>query len=218
MPPLKDLTGLEFGRLKVVKRHPENDRTNRPRWVCNCSCGAKTVVAGSCLASGNTKSCGCFNKDNPPRRRHGMINSNEYDIWLKMRSRCDNAGDKRFARYGGRGIGYDPRWALFDNFISDMGIRPGPRFTLERIDNDRGYSKENCKWATYQEQARNKSTSRLVTIDGVTKCLAAWADTSPVRQQVIRARLRDKWTPRAAVSAPTGTKRKDALRMWPEGV
>lgn len=218
MPPLKDLTGHEFGRLTVVTRYSENDRMNKPKWVCKCGCGTVVVVAGACLVSGNSKSCGCFKRDNPSRLRHGMVDTKEYDVWTKMRARCDNASDKSYKRYGGRGIKYDPRWSLFDNFIADMGMRPGPRFTLERINNDLGYSKENCRWATFQDQARNKSTNRLVTIEGVTKCLAAWADTSPVVQQVIRARLRDKWTPKAAVCAPMGTKRKDALRMWPEGV
>ena len=216
MPKLQDLAGRVFGYLTVVGRNPKNTALNRPRWDCICSCGNAHTVDGACLRNGNTKSCGCWQKDNPSRLRHGMSKSLEYDIWMKMKARCANPQDKSYERYGARGITYCPEWESFDAFIADMGKRPTSRHTLERVDNNLGYTVSNCKWATYTEQARNKSSNRVLEIDGVLKPLSAWAEIGAVTPQHLRGRLRDGWGVRAAVFAPVGVKRERAAELWPD--
>lgn len=216
MPGLNDLTGQMFGRLTVVGRNPQNNIHKKPRWDCLCSCGNRHTVDGACLKSGNTSSCGCYLKENPPRLRHGLSKSLEYDIWIKMKERCTNPKDKRYARYGGRGISFHPRWESFDCFIEDVGRRPSRKHSLERVDNNLGYTPENCRWATYKEQARNKSNNRILEIDGVKKPLAAWAEIGCVSQHHLRGRLRDGWSVRAAVFTPAGIKRERAAELWPD--
>lgn len=216
MPGLKDLTGQVFGQLTVVGRNPENTVCKRPRWDCLCSCGNSHTVSGACLRKGNTRSCGCYQKEHPSRLRHGMSNALEYDIWLKMKARCSNPQDKSYPRYGGRGISYSPAWESFDVFIADMGKRPTNRHTLERVDNNLGYTPENCRWATYTEQARNKSSNRFLEIDGVKRPLSAWAEIGAVTPQHLRGRLRDGWGVKAAVFTPPGIKRERAAELWPD--
>ena len=93
-----------------------------------------------------------------PQEYHGMVNTPEYRTWTHIKGRCNNSSDIRYADYGGRGIKVCKRWNdSFAAFYNDMGKRP-EGLTLERIDNDKGYSPENCKWATYQEQSENKRT------------------------------------------------------------
>lgn len=216
MPPLIDLTGRTFRRLTVMARAAENDSLKKPRWVCRCSCGSVIVVRGACLVRGTTKSCGCWERDFPGHFRHGGTGSLEYEIWCSMKKRCRNPRDKGYPRYGGRGIKYCDRWELFDNFIADMGAKPAPRFTLERIDNDGDYCPENCRWASYTEQARNRSTTRFVTSEGQTKCLSEWAADVGANESRIRRRLNSGWTPRAAIHAPWQMRKQRALQLWPE--
>lgn len=214
MAALKNLSGLRFGLLVVIERKPMD--ANRPHWKCKCDCGKEHIVESSRLISGNTKSCGC-NRWAGHRKTHGMKDSKEYDIWSKMKARCQKQTDKSFHRYGGRGISFDPRWESFESFYEDMGPRPSQRHTLERIDNNGNYCKENCRWATYVEQGRNKGNNRLITHDGTTMCLSEWAEVSTVTAQHLRGRIRDGWGFNAAISAPVGMKRKEAAKRWPGG-
>jgi len=116
----------------------------------------------------------------------------EYDVWRAMLARCGNPNNNSFARYGGRGIKVCEQWLAFENFLADMGRRP-PHSALERIDNDKGYGPENCRWATMTEQARNKSDSRFVTYQGTRMALAEAAERSGVAYSVVHARIRLGW-------------------------
>lgn len=119
-----------------------------------------------------------------------------------MRGRCTNPNNDRWDDYGGRGITIEPRWNEFENFYADMGEPPSEKHSLERIRNDEGYSKDNCKWATHTEQNRNKRVSRMITIGGITKCLSEWATQSPVAYKTIFARLKSGWDSERALTTP----------------
>lgn len=121
--------------------------------------------------------------------KHGMYYSREYRIWGDMISRCNNSNVRCYKNYGGRGIIVCERWREFINFIADMGPRPGPDYSLDRMDNDGPYEPGNCKWSTREEQQSNKRRARLLTVDGVTMTMTQWARHVGVAQQTIFSRL-----------------------------
>jgi len=155
MGTFKDMTGERFGRL-TVQKPLGTTRTGHKTWGCLCECGKEVVVDGAKIRSGEVKSCGCLLAD----RNHGLWGTPEYWVWHSMKQRCENPHFKQYSDYGGRGITVCARWEEFKNFFSDMGERPAPELTIERIDNEKGYSPDNCKWATKTEQQRNKKLQR----------------------------------------------------------
>lgn len=152
-----------------------------PKWVVTCHCGKEFKVDSYQLVAGHTRSCGCLRLAGLKARstRHGQAGRGRktaaYRVWRNMHTRCSNPHFRQFHRYGGRGITVCPEWADFAAFYADMGDPPIGH-TLERVDNDAGYSRANCRWATRQEQARNTSRVRSITIDGVTRRLTEWAE------------------------------------------
>lgn len=152
-------TGNTYGRLKVVAlSHIDGECF----WKCKCSCGKTTISSGDKLRSGRKTSCGCYHSERlrEQNKTHGMSKTKIYMAWNSIKHRCLNPLDKRYIHYGGRGIGICDRWLKFENFLSDMGERPKGK-TLDRIDNDKGYSPENCRWATWQEQMLNTRRQRI---------------------------------------------------------
>ena len=120
----------------------------------------------------------------------------EYSSWCAMKHRCNNQGSTYYERYGGRGITYDPSWEDFAVFLTDMGKKPNPKMELERIDNNKNYCKENCRWATRKEQTRNrggKRATRLYTFEGKTMCIADWAKEVGISPQSMQKRLNNGW-------------------------
>jgi hypothetical protein len=158
---LTDLTGSTFGRLQVIDRAA--DRGNRKvYWLCRCECGQSTETMGDSLKKGLTKSCGCLRKEG--RSTHGGADLAEYDVWCKMKARCLNPHDEAYKNYGERGITVCDRWKDdFSAFLSDMGRRPESHLTIERVDNDKGYSPDNCIWATRAVQNRNQRPRKRKT-------------------------------------------------------
>lgn len=165
-----DLTGQRFRKL-VVLRYAHTDKHRY--WVCRCDCGNETVVASNQLKKANgTASCGCAKVDHGAAIK-GRV-SQIYRVWLSMRERCNNPKCEDYKHYGARGITVCPDWEDYAVFKVDMGDRPQGR-SLDRIDNSKGYSKDNCRWATREEQAANTRVARWIEFNGKRQVLSAWA-------------------------------------------
>lgn len=146
---------------------------------------------------------------------HGLSKSRVYHIWNAMKMRCENPNSKFYSDYGGRGITVCERWASFENFFEDMGHPPAGT-SLERENNDAGYSRANCRWATRMEQARNKRNNVLLTIDGETHPLSVWAERFGIKYGTVHQRLtKYGWTAEDAVKMPLVTKRAGCPRGTP---
>jgi len=182
-----DLTGQKFNRLTVLKLAKQRDL--RTRWICKCECGKTKEIEAYALKSGGIKSCGCFKKELTAKRNtklittHGMTKTRFYRIWQHMRNRCQNKNNQAYRYYGGRGISVDTRWDTFENFRDDMLLPYNEHLlkfgekqtTIDRVDNDGNYCKENCRWATYTEQANNRSySSELKSKAGKLGAIARW--------------------------------------------
>jgi hypothetical protein len=167
---LKDLLGKKYNRLTIIGEAPMKVfPSGRKRQVkAQCDCGNIKDYVLAALKSGKTKSCGCYNLDKITI--HGMNDTRQYQIWADMKTRCDNIKHKWYPEYGGRGISYDKSWAKFENFWNDMKDDYSEDLTLDRIDNNAGYSKENCRWAPSSLQSHNQRKARtsLNTYLGVT--------------------------------------------------
>ncbi len=189
---LKNLIGKRFTNLEVKNFCGINNRS-RALWLCLCDCGIEKVVSSIHLLNGHTKSCGCLRKKTTSINfyHHGFSRSNNktYIIWKRMHQRCNDPNDKNYKNYGGRGITICKRWKDFKNFIIDMGKCPGPKYSIDRIDNNKGYYKGNCRWATQKEQARNKRNNHLITYNNRIQCLSAWAEELNINAEILRSRI-----------------------------
>lgn len=207
-PHRKDMTGMVFGKLTVLEAAGRKD--GRLFWKCQCKCGAVVETNGKSLRRGESMSCGCASKTNQFCQRP------EYCTWVKMRSRCYEPRDISYKNYGARGIAVCDRWlgkGGFGNFIADMGPRPTRRHTLDRVDNDKEYSPENCRWATWAEQVRNRRSTRFYTFQNEIKTLPEWADHLGIPIDVIRGRLNKcGWSVERALSTPRMT-RSEAVKL-----
>lgn len=171
-------------------------------WECRCDCGTIKQVPGSKLTTGAVRSCGCLRREFVrPNTTHGMSDSVEYRIWQGMLNRCRNRKMTNYHRYGGRGIEVCERWRnSFRAFMSDMGPRPSDSHSIDRVNVNGNYEPENCRWATHVQQARNRSTARLLTHGGKTLCLEDWAKQLGTRSSVLCSRLERGWSVEEAVT------------------
>lgn len=174
----KELTNMTFGRLLVISKNFTKKRT---AWNCICTCGLSTVVTTMDLMSGDTKSCGCLFREKNNNYKHGMAANNkispELKCWYKIRERCYSTKDPAYERYGMRGILMSDEWYnSAEQFLLDMGKKPSKNHSIDRIDNSKGYSKENCRWSTYKEQANNTRKNVWITFEGKTYTQSKWAE------------------------------------------
>lgn len=183
------MIGEVHNMLTILERSEFKTKHGVYLFNIQCECGNKFLSIKQHIRDGRRISCGCF-KRQLGRVTHGKTGTKEYIIWCGMKTRCNNENQRAANRYIGRGIGYSIEWEHFENFIADMGQAPTSKHTLERIDNEKGYSKENCKWATWKEQQFNKCTNRWLTYKGVTKAFSQWADFFNISWSTFHSRLR----------------------------
>lgn len=206
MGKFKDLTNKKLGRLTVIGR--DGYAKNRGiMWKCICDCGNTTMVHGDSLNRGLTKSCGCIQKEYATNNiKHGYSRRTgihrTYSSWQHMLSRCINENSNNYSDYGGRGITVCDEWLDFANFLADMGECKG-KLTLDRIDVDKGYNKDNCQWATMLHQENNKRNNRLIEFNGKTLTMAQWARDVGIKSNTLFSRLKSGWTVERALTEKT---------------
>lgn len=206
----KDLEGLSFNRYLVVSYAGKIKGTQM--WNCVCDCGTERIAQAGNLLNGHSKSCGCFGREVTSKRSitHGESGkAGEYQSWRSMLDRCRRPSSPAFVHYGKRGIGVCDRWLLYKNFLADMGRKPSSDHSLDRIDNNGNYEPSNCRWATPKEQSRNRRNGRLLTWNGKTQCVAAWAEELRVGTALLYYRVNAGWSTKDALTCPSGGRRSD---------
>lgn len=201
-----DLTKQIFHRLTVIKR--AENRNNSVYWICLCECGNIIETRGERLKNGRTKSCGCLREENFRKINHfthGLSNRTEYGTWASMKQRCYNSKTIGFENYGGRGITVCDKWRNdFVAFFKDMGPRPSPKHSIERINNDGNYEPGNCYWATKEKQANNSRRNHKITARGQTLSMSEWAHLVGIQRSTLRCRIIRGISPEKAIFTPIG--------------
>ena len=189
-----DYSGQLFGRLKALRKD-QSLGLAQVHWIFDCSCGNQVSKRIKDVKSGRTSSCGCLRKEMiaEKNKSHGLSKQckKEYRSWKDMRSRCNNPNNKDYHLYGGRGIFVCKEWESFKTFFDDMGERKSNE-TIERIDVNKGYFKENCIWADAETQANNRRNNRYIDIDGEKITLSRLAKQTGIKRETIAYRLNNK--------------------------
>lgn len=199
MPPLIDLTGQRFERLRAIDIAER--RGAKVHWRCACDCGNETITISAHLRSGHTRSCGCLLDEarQTASVTHGRTDTREYKTWLNMQQRCTNPKSEHYECYGGRGI--EIRFASFEAFYSELGDCP-PGLTVERIDNNGHYESGNVRWATMLEQGRNTRKNRNLALGPKRQPLSVWAAETGIKADTIARRIRRGWAVDLALTEP----------------
>lgn len=207
MGKLIDLTGQEFGRLAVVERVANNKR-KEAMWLCRCECGNEVIVRGTSLRDGNTKSCGCLQKEAALKvgknsATHHSYKTRLYNIWRSMKQRCYNPCNNDYPNYGGRGITIYEEWKSNFGTFREWAMANGYRdnLTIDRIDVNGNYEPSNCRWATMKEQGNNRRSNHLITFNGESHTIAEWARITGISYAVLKNRFYHlKWSPEKALT------------------
>lgn len=209
-----DITGQRFSRWTAL--YVIEPRSVPIRWFCRCDCGSEKTVNGSSLRRGLSKSCGCWRKEygviaGKSTVKHGMTRSPTHQCWAAMKFRCStrrNRSHRDWESYAGRGIAICERWQTFENFLADMGERPSPAHSIDRIDVNGNYEPGNCRWATMREQSNNKRNSDWLTVGVHTLTLSEWARKTGIGRSTLRKRLDMGWPPSKAVETPIDPRKR----------
>lgn len=188
-----DVTGQKFGRLTAICKNGFDKSPSRVhiRWDCLCACGKLVNVRLNSLRTGAVKSCGCLKSGPSQNRTHNMSNTPIYRIWHGMKMRCIKKTHKSYYLYGGRGIKVCDRWMnSFEAFFEDMGDRP-KGWSLDRINANGDYCKENCRWASNEIQTRNKRNNKFIEFNGTNLCLTDWAKRLGIGNAALMKRLKN---------------------------
>lgn len=211
MSKLKDLTGQPFGRLLVLER-AKNTKYGAAQWLCKCSCPKhkEIVVSSRNLITGHTQSCGCWRKEQVSKKQktHGMSRTRIYKIWCGIKTRCYDTKTPRYKDYGGRGITVCKEWHTFEEFYTwSMFNGYQENLSLDRIDNDKGYSPKNCRWVTAKEQANNTRQNRVQFYKGKLYTIAELSDITGINRGTLNTRInRLGWNVSKAIETPIDEK------------
>lgn len=211
----KDITGKTFGRLHVIERTEKRTNGKGVIWLCECECGNVAYVSAAMLLSGNTKSCGCLQRDVTIQRstKHGFAPDGNverlYKTWQSMKQRCTNPKNTEYQNYGGRGITICEEWLnsylKFREWAYANGYNenaPHLQCTIDRIDNNKGYSPDNCRWVDMKTQSNNKSTNHYITYNNETHTLAEWERLTGISRSVITCRIKRGWSVEKTFTTP----------------
>lgn len=204
--------GDKYGHLTVVQeidKHKISSGRAYRAIECLCDCGKKHTTLLQSLRSGHTQSCGCLQVEVTRKRttKHGHTPAGNktrmYRIWTNMIQRCHNPNYTYYERYGARGVTVCDRWREnFEAFFEDMGEPPTEKHTLDRKNNDLGYSLNNCRWATRKQQQRNMSSNRMIEHKGESLCLQEWSDRYCLTASVLSYRLKKGWSMEQSLTTP----------------
>lgn len=201
----KSIVGLRVGKVVVEAFSHCAGRTSH--WICRCDCGNQVVMRrGNLMRNRATTSCGCS------RFSHRMCGTPTYRTWSNMIERCSNPANKRYADYHGRGITICESWMTFSNFLADMGEKPDGT-SLDRIDNDAGYFKANCRWATAIEQMNNTRRNTFVEYMGKRQTVSQWAAQLGIPECTLRSRINRGWSTEDAFQKPVISRRKGSNKL-----
>lgn len=208
-----DLTGKIFGNLTVLQR-TKNTTYGHPRYLCQCKCGMQKEIIGQHLKSGASSSCGCIQRAiaSTYNSTHGLSGTRTYKIWKGMHKRCSNENSSGFYKYGARGIHVDKKWNSFEQFFRYMGHPPTPHHSIERKNNNMGYSKKNCKWATMKEQSRNTRSNNFIEFSGIRLCVTDWAIKLKMNPDTLFMRIRRGFSTKQ-ILRPFTTKISNSSRL-----
>lgn len=188
MGKFENLTGRRFGRLTVIEKSDKRTKNGLILWKCKCDCGNIRYIPTSRLKQGFSTSCGCYSRElqRQLHTKHGMSKTRLFNIWLSIKNRCFDTNNNRYYRYGGRGITVISEWLKFENF-RDWALKSGYDDTksIDRIDNDGNYCPQNCRWATPKQQARNRSSNKVI----YGKSLSEWCELLNVDYDIIEQRM-----------------------------
>ncbi|MGT2934251.1 hypothetical protein [Streptococcus catagoni] len=188
---LKELDGLRFGSLTVINRNQENSKSGNARWNCICDCGNKTVVIGSKLRSGYTKSCGCARKN---EKAQGYSSTRLYRIWKGMMNRCYNFKNDNYKYYGGKGIAVCNEWHTFIKFrLWALSNGYEDSLTIDRINPEKDYHPSNCRWVNMKLQQNNKTNNRRISYQGKQYTISELSDKLNVTYWTVINQLNLGW-------------------------
>ena len=201
VPPV----GQVFERLTVL-----GPGVRKYHWLCQCSCGNIKEINKFHIGKG-VKSCGCILKEwsTEGQKTHGKRRTKTYEIWASLKQRCLNPNNKCFEHYGGRGIEISQEWMKYENFLADMGECPAG-YSIERIDVNKGYYRENCKWIEKSMQNRNKRNNRLLSLNGKEQAAIKWAEELGIPYGTMKSRIRYGWTDEEILTIPVKSRKKEA--------
>lgn len=216
MPKAIDLTGKRFGNLTAVRlseHRLSSSGVSKRYWLCKCDCGNTKSIYARSLTSGNTKSCGCLNiyklKTDKRRKTHGLSKTHLYKVWVDIKRRCNNKSREDYRYYGGEGKRVCEEWTenyeAFYQWALSSGYKDG--LTIDRIDNTKGYSPDNCRWVDMTVQANNRRSNHLLTYKGETKSLADWAREYSLNYGALNDRINKfHWSIEKALLTPVRKK------------
>ena len=207
-----DRTGIRYGRLIATNFLGKPEGKTKAVWECLCDCGELTTVTSSNLATGHTLSCGCLLVETSAAKRiYRKEDSAEYVIWRSIRQRTGSHAGKNHKWY--TGVTMSRAWQeSFETFLADIGKRPSSLHSIERKEGSKGYSADNCIWATAEEQANNRSTNVLLEHLGETLTIAQWAKRTGIKQATLAARIRRGWAVDQAITADLNTRNSNGTK------